>query len=656
MAAGVYPVRVIHLTIKNFRGIRQGTVLLPKHVVFVGDNNTGKSTVLEAIDLVLGPERLSRRPAIDEHDFFGGAYLDKDKAPIRIEVELVVSDLDETQKRRFRDHLEFWDVESNALVGGPPEATSNKNVTPVLRVRFDGHYDKDEDDFAANTYFSSPVDDRDQRTQFGPKDKRECGFLFLRTLRTGYRALSLERGSLLDMILKLEGKTLNMWEAVLTELRTLPVAASDALGINEILRSVQKELSRFVPSEWAETPHLRVSDLTRETLRRIVTVFMGTGATIDGKPFAAPFQHQGTGTINALVLALLSIIAQLKKNVIFAMEEPEIALPPHTQKRIINGVCNNSAQALFTSHSPYVLEELEPSQIVVLQRQKGVLTGRPADYPPSIKPKLYRDELRKRFCEVLMARRVLILEGHAEYMAFPAAARRLHELHSKDFKTLEGLGIAPINAQTDTQVAPLGTYYRQLGKEVYAVADKQPPAQSAQIGTCVDTFFESPEKGLEALIVRTTNPAALKRFALEMVADGRWPASLDEHKPTPETIDTKVQDALMHFFKARKGEGAVAELMWSCTKAEMPPFVVDVLSKIQTRIDQIEKPKEEDESPDGKAEDGANEQPPPSISEVKSTPTAVRQAYLKEPAQPQSASPPPLVKKVIVKKTTPPTR
>ena len=60
-----------------------------------------------------------------------------------------------------------------------------------------------------------------------------------------------------------------------------------------------------MPSEWASEPHLRVSDLTRETLRRTLTVFMATGAMNGATPHAAPFQHQGNGTINMLVLALL---------------------------------------------------------------------------------------------------------------------------------------------------------------------------------------------------------------------------------------------------------------------------------------------------------------------------------------------------------------
>ena len=43
-------------------------LFLPDHGVIIGDNNVGKSTILEAIDLVLGPDRLNRRSAINEHE------------------------------------------------------------------------------------------------------------------------------------------------------------------------------------------------------------------------------------------------------------------------------------------------------------------------------------------------------------------------------------------------------------------------------------------------------------------------------------------------------------------------------------------------------------------------------------------------------------
>ena len=69
--------RVCRLKIKHFRGVASGCVDFIGHTLLVGGNNIGKSTICEALDLVLGPERLFRRPAIDEHDFYCGRYLDE---------------------------------------------------------------------------------------------------------------------------------------------------------------------------------------------------------------------------------------------------------------------------------------------------------------------------------------------------------------------------------------------------------------------------------------------------------------------------------------------------------------------------------------------------------------------------------------------------
>ena len=52
--------KVSKLKIKNFRGIKSAELLFPDHVVLIGDNNTGKSTIFEAIDLALGPRGFAR--------------------------------------------------------------------------------------------------------------------------------------------------------------------------------------------------------------------------------------------------------------------------------------------------------------------------------------------------------------------------------------------------------------------------------------------------------------------------------------------------------------------------------------------------------------------------------------------------------------------
>jgi putative ATP-dependent endonuclease of OLD family len=152
--------RIAKLKVENFRGIKNGELLIPSHAVMVGDNNIGKSSLLEAIDLVLGPERLSRRPVIDEHDFYAGRYIDVDGNPVPIKVEVIVVDLSEDQARHFRDHLEWWDEQAHGLLEGPPaEGTDYPSVKPALRIGFTGVYDNEEDDFIGSTYFLSPQRD-----------------------------------------------------------------------------------------------------------------------------------------------------------------------------------------------------------------------------------------------------------------------------------------------------------------------------------------------------------------------------------------------------------------------------------------------------------------------------------------------------------------
>jgi putative ATP-dependent endonuclease of the OLD family len=534
------------------------------------------------IDLALGPEWIARQPAIDEHDFYAGRYLALDGNPAPMTVEVVLIDLSSEQTRHFRDHLEWWDARTNKLIEGPPpEQTAAPGVVPALRVQFVGSYDVEEDDFVARTYFQWPILEDGRRGEFRTRDKRICGFLLLRTLRTGSRALSLERGSSLDIILNLKEVQLQMWEKVLQELRRIPVAEDPELDLSKILKSVQDAVRTLVPSEWADEPRMRVSDLTRETLRKTLTVFMATGAKDEnGANHSVPFQHQGSGTINILVLAMLSLIAEQKQNVIFAMEEPEIAIPPHTQKRIVNSVRSKSAQALFTSHSPYVLEEFPPEQIVVLKREADRVLFLPTTFPAAVKPKHYRQEWRTRFAEALLARRVLLAEGHTEYQAFPAAARRLHQLDETRFKTLEALGIAAINAGSDNQISPLGAHFRGLGKEVFAVFDRQEERQRGEITANVDHPFESPESGFERLLVNQTAESGLRRFALGLVTRSEWPPHLSAETPTEQMPLTELQETVRKYLQWSKGSEGAAELLDCCDIAEMPEFIRNTIVRI----------------------------------------------------------------------------
>lgn len=176
----------------------------------------------------MGQIGCQKYPIIDEHDFYAGEYLLADKS-VEINIETVIIKLSEEQMRHFHTNIEWWNLKSKSFVNEAGK-TGDKNVVAALRVAFKGYYDKEEDDFICKTYFCNPIEGVEEQSRFGKNDKRLCGFLYLRTLRTGSRALSLERGSLLDIILKLMELRPQMWEDILTQLRDLGVAEKPELG------------------------------------------------------------------------------------------------------------------------------------------------------------------------------------------------------------------------------------------------------------------------------------------------------------------------------------------------------------------------------------------------------------------------------------------
>jgi len=586
--------KIYAVSIDNFRGISSTKLVLPDHAVLIGDNNTGKSSVLEAIDLALGPDRLSRRPPVDEHDFFQGKYLapapaapkegaepveGADAAPgeaPKITVEVTIIGLSEEQEARFGGHVEWLNVVTgDFFADANPAGVDAAHIKAALRVTFIGAYDPDEDDFTGNTFYSRSLTEGDKPEPFSKKDKQHCGFLFLRSLRTGSRALSLEHGSLLDIILRLKDIRPQMWESTIGTLAGFDVASDPALGISGVLDSIDKSLKKYVPREWGVKPHLKVSNLTREHLRKVVTAFISTG---DGT-HAAPFFRQGTGTINMLVLAMLSQIAEDKQNVIFAMEEVETAIPPYAQKRIVHELRKLAAQSIVTSHSPYVLEEFKLDETVILSRDNaGTLTQAQIALPDSVKHKRYRQEFRTRFCEGLLSRRVLIAEGATEASAFPVAARRLSELNPAIYTSIEALGICIIDAGTESQIADLAGLYKGLGKRTFGLCDKQTDPAKAVIEAQVERLFMHDEKGIEDLILKKTTQEALERFSNAI----DWPPHILFKYPEPKA---NVIPALKEYFGWAKGNWGIADFLGQCSEVEIPSWIRDACITLKAICD-----------------------------------------------------------------------
>src|ERR1044071_7154627 len=104
--------KVARIIISNFRNVSSGVLHFEGHTLMVGANNVGKSTVCEALDLVLGPDRLSKTPPIDEFDFHNGRYFEDDgSTPKPLRIEVVLTDLSLSLTSACSSYLEFWNSE-----------------------------------------------------------------------------------------------------------------------------------------------------------------------------------------------------------------------------------------------------------------------------------------------------------------------------------------------------------------------------------------------------------------------------------------------------------------------------------------------------------------------------------------------------------------
>ena len=583
--------RIQILDIKNFRGIASGHVIFKKHSLLVGGNNIGKSTVCEALELVLGPERLYHRPVIDEHDFYRGRYQKDDGSFLKIVIRVVLTSLNLKQQLRFHQHLRLWNEDELTFVDEEVDGISHAddpNVDWALPVVFIGRYDPEEDDFVGDTFFDHPLDDPDSlsdeekaslgqgRSIFTRAHKRDCGFIYLRALRTGSRALSLQRGSLLDTILRLgEQGGANMWPAALRSLKELNPAIGEIRQLKSIRAQLQERLGRFInlASEGDQTSFY-ASDLTRDNLREVVKLFIATWPS----NYPVPFSRQGTGAVNLLVFALLTMIADLKEQIsaIFVMEEPEIALPPHIQRRVVKYVLQEMGQSIVTSHSPYIIEQYEAENVVVLGRDdKSCFTGKPIDRS-AIEQKNYRAQ-RRQFAEAILSRAVFVVEGATEVAAVNATSIALERFHA-GYSHIDLSGVSLFNAGGDQEAPKYGLIFKALGKPVFGMRDK--PNRQDQPGTrdnidAYDKFWESPESGVERILVDQVPESVLHGFFKKVSPRPDYPANCGYNA----SMEGKELKALAQkVLKARKGDsygyGYAAILIEQCqSENELPSFI-----------------------------------------------------------------------------------
>lgn len=571
---------VSKLKIENFRGIKKAELEMSGHTLLIGGNNVGKSSICEALELALSPDRQNRFPVVEEYDFYNAHYLDQEGHPIPVRIEVLLTNVTPTIEKSCANYLERWDpIERRILGEGEIDDVDNADHQWCLQLLTLARYNPEEDEFEAFTFYAAKYDSENEGDSRVPRAVRRCfGFLYLRALRTGSRALSLERGSLLDVILRIQSLQTGIWEHLRSRLMALdPPIEAGATTLTPVLQTIERRVAEYIAMDKpGNATRLFVSQLTREHLRRTISFFISL--TADQEP--VPFQSAGTGTLNTLVLALLSFIAELKEeNVIFAMEEPEIALPPHTQRRIANYLLENTTQCLVTSHSPYVIEKFEPPRITLLRRRDdGEVTGKQIALG-RIKAKTYRRYIRRGLAEAMLGRGVVIVEGLTEQLALAAVAEKM-QAAADDLYPLDLAGVTVISADGDGNISELGEFVTSLGLPAFAFLDmKQRPGKETKA---------LEEAGFE-ILCETAYSGMEELLAIEVPLDRQWQylAFLREQELAPKAgipavrpDDNAVRMLTKNVLKDHKGWGRAAELTDYCAHEELPTSITDFLLQL----------------------------------------------------------------------------
>jgi len=538
--------RIVRVRIQNFRCIRQAELFPTKHNVLLGPNNSGKTAVLEGLNLLLNPEISTYSHAIDENDFFCRCYqatttpaaivapvdvpgsgadsipsatpvspIAPVPAPV-IRIEAVLVDLNEEDEDLFRDWLVPWcDVPPSVIEATEAGQDPFENAKKAIRGVFEAWYDVEEDDFYYET-FLLPAEGvaREDCQKLTREHKRHIGFLIYRDFRALTRPVNLDPGALFGRLLQSQDVTPQHFEEVLNHLH----GALDPMTLEPefaaILNAYKAELERYLLLSPTSTSRLsfELTDGTRSELKAISQMY-----ALDTVPL--PLQTSGAGTRSLAILAFLTLIMRRRGKGILALEEPETFLFPHAQRRVIDECLALSSQSFVTTHSPYVLERIPVEGVGRIDRRvDGTVTWNVLPAANVKQVNLYSRRLQHGFCEALLGRGAVIVEGDSDRWWIAASSRILSGKvwNNRQCEAFELQGIAVVSTDTNGDICKTGKFLADAGLKVVAVIDNISDSTLVS-DLCAGQFpaIFIKQTGLEDVLAQNLSLALVRRILTE---------------------------------------------------------------------------------------------------------------------------------------------
>jgi putative ATP-dependent endonuclease of the OLD family len=431
--------RVSRLKINGFRGAKNAEISFGEHSVLVGPNNCGKTTIVEALALLFGRDKMVRR--LTEHDFFGSEPDEKS----RILIIATITDFATNDPTHYptwlgqaRGGTEKWlDPATGQLHAAP---ASDPALRLAVQVGFAARFDLEELEAETIRFF---VDDEETvGDPFGEEAHvvpipgttlKELGFFFVPASRTWDRWISFS-SELFRRVVSTLGEI--PAQAIRKErARLWNPAEADRLenetGLQSIVSLTNRELSHLM--SWVPALELRVTGTDSASVLDAVVPHYKQGAGP-----SLPTSRHGSGLVSLQSLLLLMQFGRARaeqgKSFILAVEEPELHIQPSQQKRLVNRLNALCDQTIVTTHSPLVASMFAPPDIHFAESKDGTLTTRLLATTDPAEPSNHVQHLlfgwRQRLIAALMHECVLIPEGASDVSWLEVLQRGL-ELHQE---------------------------------------------------------------------------------------------------------------------------------------------------------------------------------------------------------------------------------
>lgn len=379
-----------HIEIHNFRTIKYLS-WFPKPGVncIIGPGDSGKSTLLDAIDLTLGARRTY---SFNDADFY------KLNTELPISITITLGNLHEDLKNieNYGFFLRGFDPVEQQVVDEPQQGTE---TVLSLKLIVDKDLDPDWRLFSDR----AEADGLERRLTYKHRE-------LLSPTRLGtsnQQHLSWSNRSVLN---KLSEQTLDV-SGTLAQLGRQTretFAQQEVEGVSDVLREVFNIANNLgVP----------VGEL--RALLDVNGINLSNGAISLHNSDDTPLRQLGTGSARLLISGLQKAASSSK---VIIIDEAEYGLEPFRITRLLNELGSKedspSQQVFITTHSPYVLRELKAQQLHVIRKPSFRLNTLTPDYEQHTMFSLTGEDGQQatlRACaESFFSNRVIVCEGKTE--------------------------------------------------------------------------------------------------------------------------------------------------------------------------------------------------------------------------------------------------